>query len=243
MNSKPIGVFSYISAWLVHLLTASGVVFGFLACLAIINQQWVNAMLWLLTAVVIDGIDGTLARKLKIKEVLPNVDGKMLDYVIDFVNFVFVPTLFIYCAVNLHETLKLLLVSFILIASSYHYSNLKAVENNQFFVGFPAVWNIVAFYLFVLDLSQSWNALVIVTITILHFIPIKFLYLSRFFITTYFAAPFVLAWVGSMLIIILSYPDIEFAWVVISLSMAFFFILFSNLSLAKICIDNYLKED
>src|SRR5690349_23052289 len=80
-------------AWGVHIFTASGVVIGLLALIAVVNRNFRGALLWLFIAVVVDTVDGALARAVRVKEVLPYVDGRMLDYVIDFTNDVIVPTL------------------------------------------------------------------------------------------------------------------------------------------------------
>lgn len=83
-------------AWFAHLFTASGLLAGFMAILAISEKNRRAAMTWLLVALVIDGVDGTLARKFKVKEILPDFDGKILDYVIDFANYAIIPAYFFY---------------------------------------------------------------------------------------------------------------------------------------------------
>src|SRR5919112_5810063 len=85
-------------AWGVHIFTASGVVVGLLALVAVVNRNWRGALLLLFVAVLIDTVDGALARAVRVREVLPDVDGRMLDYVIDFTNDVIVPTLLVYTA-------------------------------------------------------------------------------------------------------------------------------------------------
>ena len=96
-----------ILALTVHLFTSFGIVCGFLAILAINQQQWKIAMLWLLAALVIDGVDGTFARWLKVKETLPGIDGKSIDYVIDFANYALIPAYFLYQAQIVHESVNL----------------------------------------------------------------------------------------------------------------------------------------
>ena len=86
---------SKAAAWAVHAFSASGAVLALLAVLAIDGHRWTEAMLWLFAALVVDGVDGTLARAARVKEVAARVDGDVLDLVIDYLNYVFVPTLFI----------------------------------------------------------------------------------------------------------------------------------------------------
>lgn len=166
-------------AWGVHIFTASGLVVGLLALIAIINRDWRAAFLWLFVAVLIDTVDGRLARTFRVKEVLPNVDGRMLDYVTDFNNDVLLPTIFLYEAGLLPSSVRLVCCAVILIVSCYHYTNLKAITDDFRFRGFPAMWNFVVFYLFVLGLSPLWNVVVIGVFCCLHFTPIDFIYPTR----------------------------------------------------------------
>ena len=166
-------------AWGVHIFTASGLVVGLLALIAIINRDWRTAFLWLFVAVLIDTVDGRLARTFRVKEVLPDVDGRMLDYVTDFTNDVLLPTIFLHEAGLLPASVRLVCCAAILIVSCYHYTNLKAITDDFRFRGFPAMWNFVVFYLFVLGLSPLWNVVVIGVFCCLHFTPIDFIYPTR----------------------------------------------------------------
>ena len=157
-----------ILAWSVHIFTASGLLAGFMAILAINAKDWQAAMLWLLLCQFIDGIDGTFARLFRVKEVLPEMDGKTIDYVI------------IYQADLLEEPWRLSSTFLILLVSAIYYGKDGMVSEDNYFVGFPVMWNAVVFFLvFVYDLSPHWNALVILFFAILHFVPIKFVYPSR----------------------------------------------------------------
>ena len=166
-------------AWGVHIFTASGVIVGLLALVAIVDRDWRTALLLNFVAVLIDTVDGTLARIVRVKEVLPNVDGRMLDYVIDFINDVLVPTLLLYEAGLLPSSVRLVCCAGILLVSCYHYTNLKAITDDFRFRGFPAMWNFVVFYVFVLGLSPVWNVVIIGVMCCLHFTPIDFIYPTR----------------------------------------------------------------
>ncbi len=171
---------SKILAWFTHFFTTSGLLAGFMAILAISEKNWRSAMAWLLVALAIDGFDGTLARKFKVKEVLPNFDGKTIDYVIDFANYAIIPAYFFYQANLVGENWTLPLSLLILIVSAIYYGKDGMVSDDYYFVGFPVMWNIVVFYLvFVFSLSEIGNAAIIVIFSILHFVPIKFAYPSR----------------------------------------------------------------
>ena len=178
-TDRPFSAGRKLLAWCVHLFTASGVIAGLLALAAIVDHDFRAAFLWLFIAVLIDTVDGTLARMVQVKQVLPNVDGRMLDYVIDFTNDVIVSALFLFEADLLPSSLRLVCCAAVLLVSLFHYTNLKAITDDFRFKGFPAMWNFVVFYLFVLNLSPIWNVAIIAVVCCLHFTPIDFIYPTR----------------------------------------------------------------
>ncbi len=169
-----------ILAWLVHLLTASGILAGFMAILAINEKDWQEAMLWLLACQLIDGIDGTFARLFKVKTVLPYMDGKEMDYIIDFATYAIIPAYFFYQTDLVGEEWRLPLTFLILIVSVLYYGKDGMVADEQYFVGFPVLWNLAVFYMvFVFQFPQWANVGLVILLSILHFVPIKFAYPSR----------------------------------------------------------------
>lgn len=169
-----------VLAFSVHAFTATGIVAGFMAILAVADHEFKNAMLWLFLTLIIDGVDGTFARLFKVREVLPNFDGSMIDAVIDFATYAIIPAYFIYEAPLLPEDFKLFGAAIILVVSAIYYGKEGMISNDYYFIGFPVMWNMVAFYLFfVLGLSEWINFALVVFFAILHFIPVKFLYPSR----------------------------------------------------------------
>ena len=167
-------------AWLVHLYTASGSVFAFLALLQINHHHWSQAMAWLLLCLFIDGTDGFLARKWKVGTVLPTMDGTQIDHVIDFLAYAFIPACFIYESGMVHESLALPTVIYVLVISAMYYGKKGMVSEEQHFNGFPVLWNLVVFYaFFVFRLGEMFNLIMIALFGILHFIPIKVSYPSH----------------------------------------------------------------
>lgn len=167
-------------AWSVHIFTASGLLTGFMAILAINEKDWRSTMFWLLAALIIDGIDGTFARMFRVKEVLPYIDGKTIDYVIDFATYAIIPAYFFYEAELVSQDWRLPLTFLILMVSSLYYGKEGMVSDDNYFVGFPVLWNMVVFYLvFVLSCSHLINGILVVFFAILHFVPIKFAYPSQ----------------------------------------------------------------
>jgi phosphatidylcholine synthase len=193
-------------AWGVHLLTASGAVLGLLATLAIFQDQWMQAIAWMVIAVVVDGMDGTLARLWQVRQTLPQFDGALLDNMIDYVNYVLVPALFLHEANLVPHSLALAGASSVLLASSYQFCQADAKTPDHFFLGFPSYWNVVVFYLFILGLSRWLNLIVIVVFCLLVFVPIKYVYPSR--TSRYRRATLILTalWFVSGLVVFFQYP-------------------------------------
>lgn len=151
-----------------------------MAILAINAKDWRTTMFWLITCLIIDGVDGTFARKFRVKEVLPYIDGKTIDYVIDFATYAIIPAYFFYEAQLVDATWNLPLTFLILMVSALYYGKSGMVSDDNYFIGFPVLWNLVVFYLvFVVNASPMINALLIVIFAIMHFLPIKFAYPSQ----------------------------------------------------------------
>ena len=166
-------------AWLVHLYTALGAVVAFIAIILIEQLKFQEAF-WLMSlAVVIDATDGTLARAARVKECLPWFDGDRLEDIIDYLNYVIVPCWFFIHANLLPAEDALWLASLPLLASAYGFCQKDAKTSDHFFLGFPSYWNIVAFYFYVLRWPAWINAFTILVLSILVFVPIKYIYPSR----------------------------------------------------------------
>ena len=168
-----------IAAWLVHAFTASGVVLAMLALLAVEQQRWTLALAWLALSGIIDGVDGSLARWARVKERVPRIDGDTLDLVIDYLTFVFVPALFIWRAELVPPDLAPWLAAAILISSLYVFARTDMKTDDGYFRGFPALWSVVAFYLFVLQPGGTIGAAVVVLLVVMTFAPIHFVHPFR----------------------------------------------------------------
>jgi phosphatidylcholine synthase len=168
-----------IAAWAVHLLTASSAPAGLRAILATVRGDARAAFLWMAYTLAVDSIDGTLARAVKVKEVLPFVDGSRLDDVVDYFTYVVVPAFFIVHTGLLPDAAAVPVAALVLIASGYGFSQTAAKTPDHFFTGFPSYWNVVAFYLHVLQWPPTLNAAVVVVFAILVFVPLRYAYPSR----------------------------------------------------------------
>ena len=168
-----------IAAWAVHGFTASGAVLGFLAIISILNNDLVGAFLWLGLALLIDGIDGTLARKIGVLDKTPNIDGSTLDNVIDYLNYVIIPALMIYWFQMVPNGWEIILPAGMFAVSLYTFANMNMKTNDYYFSGFPAVWNIVVLYFYILNTHPIINVIIILFLFIFTFIPIKFVHPLR----------------------------------------------------------------
>ena len=178
MNIKKINT-DKIAAWAVHGFTASGAVLGFLAIISILNNDLVGAFLWLGLALLIDGIDGSLARKIGVLDKTPNIDGSTLDNVIDYLNYVIIPALMIYWFQMVPNGWEIILPAGMFAVSLYTFANMNMKTNDYYFSGFPAVWNIVVLYFYILNTHPIINVIVILLLFIFTFIPIKFVHPLR----------------------------------------------------------------
>jgi phosphatidylcholine synthase len=163
----------------IHLLTASGVVAGFFALLASASQRWEAAFAWLAVAAIIDGLDGPLARHFEVKKLLPRFSGERLDLVIDYFTYVVVPALLIFNGGQMSKGWAVIAAVIVLVSSLFHFSDMESKTEDGFFVGFPAIWNVVAFYLFVFPLSSGAAFMLIAVLGALTFVPLKWVHPVR----------------------------------------------------------------
>jgi phosphatidylcholine synthase len=196
-------------AWAVHLLTASGALLGLLAIAATAEGHYRWAFLWLAVATAIDSADGALARAARVKERLPAFNGARLDDIVDYLTFVFAPAYLVYQARLAPDSLALVVVTAMLVSSAYGFSQEAAKTSDYFFTGFPSYWNIVAFYLVVLATPQAFNAAVLLTLAVLVFVPIAYVYPSRTPTLRGVTLALGLAWAALMLVMIWQFPDVS----------------------------------
>ena len=169
-----------IAAYGVHLFTSCGILAGFMAILAIEQRQWQEATAWLFLCQVIDGIDGTFARWCNVESIVPEMDGKTIDQVIDFATYALLPAYFFYHSGLVGTFWQLPCAFAMLLSAAMYYGKKGMVSENMHFIGFPVLWNVVVFYLFfVFHFPQEINAVLIFVFAFLHFVPIAYPYPTR----------------------------------------------------------------
>jgi phosphatidylcholine synthase len=167
------------AAWGVHALTASSAPAGIAAILATVAGDHRTAFLWMAYTLAIDAIDGTLARAVRVKEVLPFVDGARLDDIVDYFTYVIVPMVFVLVTGMVPPVTALPIAAAICFASGYGFAQTAAKTPDHYFTGFPSYWNLVVFYLWALGWAPWANAALLVALAVLVFVPIRYVYPSR----------------------------------------------------------------
>ncbi len=166
-------------AFSVHLLTASGSFLAFLSLVAASEQRWTAMFWWLGMALLVDGIDGPIARKLHVKHVLPTWSGDLLDNIIDYVTYVLIPAFALYQRGFMGEGLSFASAAIIVVSSAIYYADTGMKTKENFFKGFPVVWNMIVFTLFVIEPGEMLSFGVVVIAAILSFTPVYFLHPVR----------------------------------------------------------------
>ena len=166
-------------AWLVHLYTASSAVLALLATRAVFDYRVRDAFLWLAAALVIDASDGVLARAARVSERLPWFNGAKLDDIVDYLTYVFVPALLVWRVLLVPDAWAVPVCGAMLLSSAYGFNRDDAKTSDHFFTGFPSYWNLVVFYMYVMRTPQTLNAIVLLALAIMVFVPIRFVYPSR----------------------------------------------------------------
>ncbi len=168
-----------VAAFAVHVFTACGAACALLALMAAVGGKWPQMFLWLGVALIIDGVDGTFARRLRVAEVLPRWSGDVLDLVVDVMNYVFVPAYALAASGLLPAPVATPLGVLVVVTGSLYFADRWMKTTDYYFRGFPAVWNVAAFYLFMLKPTPWLGALTIVALAALTFVPVHFVHPVR----------------------------------------------------------------
>lgn len=168
-------MFRKLFAWIAHAYTALGLVAVAAIAVAIFHERYTDAFLWMFLATIIDATDGTLARAVKVKEVLPHFDGRRLDDLIDFQTYTSLPLLLLWRAQLLPPEWQPFLLA-PLLASVYGFCQVSAKTDDGYFLGFPSYWNIIAFYLWLLRPVEWFTLSLLLFFALMTFVPARYLY-------------------------------------------------------------------
>ena len=219
-----------VAGGLVHLYTASGTVVGLLIVLAAIEGETLTALWLFFVALFIDGTDGMLARRFRVKETIPWFDGALLDNIVDYLTYVFAPVVLLWTTDSLPDgPVGWVVAALPLLASSYQFCRVDAklagsTGEDHFFLGFPSYWNVVAFYAIVLSASPTVVAVALVVFSVLVFVPVRYLYPSRMTTLRTTTLVFSTVWAVTYVVLLLQFPDPHPAVVAISLAYLVYYV-------------------
>ncbi|OUS22330.1 phosphatidylcholine synthase [Rhodobacterales bacterium 59_46_T64] len=178
----------------VHLLTATGAVFAMLALLEAVNEDWPMMFLWLVVAFAVDGIDGPLARKYDVKTHAATFDGVLLDLIIDYLTYVFIPAFALFESGLLPGWTGWFAIIIITFASAMYFADTRMKTKDNSFSGFPGCWNMLVLVLFATD-PNYWVTLTLVAVlSVAMFLPLKFIHPVRTERWRSVSLPMALAW-------------------------------------------------
>lgn len=166
-------------AFAVHVFTATGAVLGLLALIAAVEGNWARMFAWLGAALFVDGIDGSIARRVRVMEVLPRWSGETLDLVVDYLTYVLVPAFAVAMGGLMPTWLAVPASAAILLTSALYFADTNMKTEDKYFQGFPAVWNLVVFYFFLVPMNGYVIAAIIAVLSFATFLPIKFVHPFR----------------------------------------------------------------
>ena len=183
-----------IKALAVHLFTATGAVFAMLAMLAAVDEEWSMMFLWLVVAFAVDGIDGPLARKYEVKKYADEFDGVLLDLIIDYLTYVFIPAFALFKSDLLPGWTGWFAIIVITFASAMYFADTRMKTKDNSFSGFPGCWNMLVLVLFALS-PDFWIILILVSVlSVGMFVPLKFIHPVRTERWRTLSLPVALAW-------------------------------------------------
>ncbi len=212
--------FELACAWGVHLLTASGAVFGLLAMISVAGGNDLASLWWMIITVAIDGVDGALARHFRVKTLIPSVDGALLDNVVDYFTWSVVPAFFLCMTPLAGEWWRYPVAAAILVASGFQFARTDAKTEDHAFSGFPSYWNIVVFYMVMLRTPVWLNVAVLLLCAAGSFLPVRCLYPSRTPQWRGFNVAFGSLWALCLVLALLLYPKgndfVRISWVYVA---------------------------
>lgn len=163
----------------VHLLTATGAVLSMFAMLAAVEEQWSMMFLWLVVALIVDGIDGPLARKYEVDKNWPTYDGVLLDLIIDFLTYVFIPAFALFKSGLLPGWTGWIAIIAIVYGSVIYFADTRMKTKDKSFAGFPACWNMVVLVLFATSPPKGLILAIVIALTVAMFTNLKFIHPTR----------------------------------------------------------------
>ncbi|MBI3702057.1 MAG: phosphatidylcholine synthase [Afipia sp.] len=215
------------AAFGIHIFTALGGAVALIALLEAVREHWTLMFAWLGVALLIDGIDGPLARRFDVKNVLPNWSGDTLDLVVDFVTYVFVPAYAITASGLLIPLATPLLGAAIVVSGALYFADRRMKGDDNHFRGFPALWNAAAFYLFLLKPPAVVGSILLACLVLLTFVPFNVLHPLRTVQFRKFNLVLIVAWAAMAIFILTSHFEVPL-WITVTFCAIGGYVLFAD---------------
>lgn len=217
--------FERIRAFTVHIFTATGAALALLALILATGGHWAAMFFCLGLALIVDGVDGPMARAFNVRELLPRWSGDTLDLVVDFTTYVFVPAYAIAASGLLPYYLAIAGGVVVVVSGALYFSDRDMKTDDNYFRGFPALWNLAAFYLYLLEPPEWAAATGVAVLAALSFAPIKFLHPLRVRPWRPFNVILLIVWAALALVAVIEdlSPDF-YVRAILSLIAIYFFI-------------------
>lgn len=220
-----------LRAWLVHIYTASGALAAFFGTLAVFDDRYRDAFLWMIVSTFVDATDGLLARAARVRQILPGFDGARLDDIVDYLTFVFLPALLAYRAGLLPPAIDEVVAGAMLISSAYGFTSADAKTDDYFYTGFPSYWNVVVLYLYVGVHAGLLNALlpavILLVLSAMVFWRVVYVYPSRTPVWRTATVGLGVVWAAVVLAIVWMLPAVSPALVLASLAYPLYYVALS----------------
>jgi phosphatidylcholine synthase len=216
-----------IAAWLVHLYTASGAAIALAGVQAVLNGDARLAFAAMYLATIVDATDGVLARRARVKIVLPAIDGARIDDLVDYVTFVFLPMIVALRFEMLPGSIAFWVAGLVLVCSLYGFVAPDAKTPDHFFTGFPSYWNIVVLYLYVMSATPSVAAVVLIVLCALIFVRIGYVYPSRTPVLMRTTLALAAIWAGAVAVMIWLLPTRSTPITIVSLVFPVYYLVLS----------------
>lgn len=221
MQNRPVPIPSrnlrrHVAAWGVHAFTMTGIVWACLAIAAVVEKNILGMWLWLGIALIVDGVDGTLARKAEVKVYAPWFDGSILDIVVDYLTWTFIPALFMYLYLPLGPGPWPMIMFVAITASSlFCYCNTKMKTDDYYFMGFPAAWNVVALVMWLFGTQDVFNIVWVILLAVLTLAPITFVHPLRVKKLRLLNVVAAIIWVLASVLLVPTHPNLPLPIVVV----------------------------
>lgn len=216
-----------VKAWGVHVFTASGALAGIGAIVEIHHAHWRECFILLTVATLIDSFDGMLARWARVKEVLPHIDGALLDNMVDYFTYVLVPAVYVLQSGMVPEGAPFVAAAAMVLSSAYQFSQVDAKTADHYFKGWPSYWNILVFYLAMLEWPKWINLGLILLCAVLVFVPMKYVYPSRTVRLRGLTIALTLVWGMVLLVLLAQFPHHNGMLLYLSLLYIVYYTVFS----------------